>query len=404
MPSTKDKKKRTRHATLAVDFFCGAGGMTNGLIKAGMLVLAGIDNEPRCEQTYRQNQNRDGSRPEFIRKDVFPRTKAYPAGQQDEIRTAIARLISRFRKRTRVNRPRLVFAICAPCQPFTKITKIAMSEGRRFKRENDSNLLLTTIELIRHFKPDAVICENVEGLVDDDGNAVINCFKRRLARAGYVFDAKIINASNFGVPQNRRRTIGLAFLFKRYGRHIEVADKDPSVKALRTVAETIGHLPALAAGEAHLSIPNHRARGLSDLNLKRIASAAPGESNLYLRNTLYGDLSLDCHQRLEKKAGEQSFADTYTRMRGDDVAPTITTKCMSITNGRFGHYDRRQNRAITPREAALLQTFPQGYVFYPENNIDFAATLIGNAVPPKLARFFGKIVVRRIASTYGRNG
>jgi DNA (cytosine-5)-methyltransferase 1 len=401
MPSKKASKKqrRVKHATLAVDFFCGAGGMTHGLIRAGMHVLAGIDNEPQCERTYRQNKNPDGSHPAFLCKDVFPRTKAYPTGQQDEIRTAVSRLISEFRKRTGIKRPRLVFAICAPCQPFTKITKIAMSERRRFKRDNDSNLLLTTVGLIRHFRPDAILCENVEGLVDEDPNAVITSFRRRLRRAGYVFDAKIINASNFGVPQNRRRTIGLGFLAKRHGIHVEVPGKDPQTKAFRTVAETIGHLPALAAGEAHSSIPNHRARALTDLNLKRIASAVPGESNLSLRDTPYGDLSLDCHRRLERRAGQQSFSDTYTRMRGDDVAPTITTKCMSITNGRFGHYDQRQNRAITPREAALLQTFPQGYVFYPEDNIDFTATLIGNAVPPRLARFFGKVVAGRIAAT-----
>jgi DNA (cytosine-5)-methyltransferase 1 len=370
--------------------------MTNGLIKAGLHVLAGIDNELLCEQTYRQNRNRDGSRPEFLCKDVFPRSRKYPQGQQADIQATISRLMSEFRKRSGIRRPRLVFAICAPCQPFTKITKTPMSERRRFKRQNDSNLLLTTIGLIRHFKPDAILCENVEGLVSDDPDAVITSFKRRLARAGYTFDAKIVNASNFGVPQNRRRTIGLAFL-KRYGREIDIVEKDPNVKALCTVAETIGHLPPLAAGEVHASVPNHRARALSDLNLKRIASAVPGESNLYLRETRYGDLSLDCHRRLEKKAGQQSFTDTYTRMRGDDVAPTITTKCMSITNGRFGHYDRRQNRAITPREAALLQTFPQGYVFYPEETIDFTATLIGNAVPPKLALFFGKVIRRRLA-------
>lgn len=378
--------------------------MTNGLIKAGLHVLAGIDNEPLCEQTYRQNRNRGGSRPEFLCKDIFPRTRAYPAGQQEEIRVAISGLISAFRKRTGVRRPRLVFAICAPCQPFTRITKITMSERRRFKRDNDSNLLLTTIGLIRHFKPDAIICENVEGLASDDPEAVIASFKRRLVRAGYAFDAKIVNASNFGIPQNRRRTIGLAFLAKRHGNQIVIAERDATIKTCCTVAETIGHLPPLAAGEAHTSIPNHRARFLSDLNLKRIASAIPGDSNLALRNTPYGDLSLDCHRRLEKKAGEQSFADTYTRMRGDEVAPTITTKSMSITNGRFGHFDQRQNRAITPREAALLQTFPEKYVFYPRNNIDFAATLIGNAVPPKLARFFGKVIVRRITRpTDGRN-
>ena len=395
----RERKQRvtSASATVAIDFFCGAGGMTNGLIKAGIHVLGGVDNQPLCEKTYRQNKNRDGSRPEFICRDVFPRTRAYPSGEQEAIRSAITRMLADFRRRTGVRKPRLIFAICAPCQPFTKITKINMSEGRRFKRDNDSNLLLTTVTLIRDFRPDAVVCENVEGLVNDDSKGVISSFKRRLTLAGYVFDAKIVNASDFGVPQNRRRTIGLALLKKRYGSEVEVPEKDPKIMTPPTVAETIGHLPPLAAGEVDPSVPNHRARALSGLNLKRIACAVPGEPNFGLRDTRYGDLSLKCHNELEQRAGLQSFSDTYTRMRGDNVAPTITTKCISITNGRFGHYDRRQNRAITPREAALLQTFPERYVFYPEDTIDFVATLIGNAVPPRLARFLGKFVLRRIA-------
>jgi len=358
--------------------------------------LAGVDNEPVCETTYVQNRNKDGTRPVYLCKDVFPRSRQYPNGQQREVRESLTELIKNFRKRTGVRKPKLVFAICAPCQPFTKITKIEMSEGRQFKRDNDSNLLLTTTQLIRHFEPDAIICENVEGLVSDDPDSVITQFKRRLFLAGYSFEARIINASRFGIPQNRRRTIGLAFLKKRYG-EANVPEADPNIKMTVTVEETIGHLPALAAGEIHPTIRNHRARALSDLNLKRIASVRPGESNHGLDDTPYGDLSLGCHRRLKDRSGQQSFSDTYTRMSGGDVAPTITTKCISITNGRFGHYDTTQNRGITPREAALLQTFPENYVFSPEDNIHFTATLIGNAVPPKLAMFFGKLIARRIA-------
>ena len=381
---------------LAVDFFCGAGGMTNGLIGAGLHVLAGVDNEPACETTYIQNRNKDGSRPLYLCKDVFPRSRKYPNGQRHEVLESLAELIKDFKKRTGIRKPKLIFAICAPCQPFTKITKIEMSEGRQFKRDNDSNLLLTTTQLIRHFKPDAIICENVEGLVSEDPDSVITQFKRRLSLAGYSFEARIINASRFGIPQSRRRTIGLAFLKKRYG-EANVPEANPKIKAVVTVKETIGHLPALAAGETHPTIRNHKARALSDLNLKRIASVRPGESNHCLSETPYGDLSLECHRRLKDRSGHQSFSDTYTRMRGDDVSPTVTTKCISITNGRFGHYDTTQNRGITPREAALLQTFPENYVFFPEDNIQFTATLIGNAVPPKLAKFFGKLIAQQIA-------
>lgn len=386
---------RDMSRAVAVDFFCGAGGMTNGLIKAGFHVLAGIDNESACCATYIQNKNRDRSRPEYLNMDAFPRSRSHPDGQQTAIAERLDDLIRDYKRRRGYRAVRLVFAICAPCQPFTVITKTTMSEDRQFKRMNDADLLLTMVALIRRFRPDAIICENVEGIGDGE-RSVLARFKARLGRAGYVFDAQTVNAVKFGVPQNRKRTIGIGFDRKRYSADFEVPHSDPRVKYPVTVGATIGHLPPLAAGEVHKAIPNHRARALNELNLKRISCAPPGGSNAYLADTPYGDLSLGCHRRLAKVAGAPSFTDTYTRMAADDVAPTITTKCMSITNGRFGHFDTTQNRAITPREAALLQTFPPRYVFHPEQNIDFVCTLIGNAVPPKLARFFGRYVIQRL--------
>lgn len=382
---------------VAIDFFCGAGGMTHGLIRSGIVVLAGVDNQPLCEATYRQNINPDGTQPEYLCKDIFPKTDVTPNGQQNEIADSIERLIREYKQRNNKRKVKLVFAICAPCQPFTKITKIEMSESRRFKRDNDTNLLLTTVNLIRKFKPDALICENVEGIIDAGEDSVLGRFKSELSSLGYEFDAKIVNASKFGIPQNRRRTIGIGIDATKYAANVEIPERDNRYNRYVTVAETIGHLPAIAAGEIHPTVPNHRARGLSPLNLKRISCAPPGQNNSYLKTTPYGDLSLDCHKRFEEKWGEPSFSDTYTRMRGDDVAPTMTTKSMSITNGRFGHYDTNQNRALTPREAALLQTFPDYYVFYPEDNIEFSALLIGNAVPPRLAEFFGEHIVETIS-------
>ena len=377
---------------VAVDFFCGAGGMTCGLIRAGMHVLAGVDNEPQCEATFRQNKNRNGPRPEFVCKDIFPKSRAYTHGQQEEIGERIEELIREYKARTGYKALRLIFAICAPCQPFTKITKIKMSDGRKFKRTNDANLLLTMTNLIERFRPDALICENVEGIADGKNSMLVR-FKRKLKRAGYDFDARVINAARFGVPQNRKRTIGIGFDSNRYAIKCEVPDADPRVRKSVTTSEVIGQLPPLAAGDRHPTIPNHRARSLSEINLKRISCAPPGETNGYLRYTPYGDLSLPCHRRLEEREGSASFTDTYTRMKGDEVAPTITTKLISITNGRFGHFDIRQNRALTPYEGALLQTFPKWYIFHPADNTEFTSTLIGNAVPPTLAKFFGKYVI-----------
>ena len=376
---------------VAVDFFCGAGGMTNGLIGAGIHVLGGVDNEPLCELTYRQNKNNDGSRPEFICHDIFSRKRDYPNGGQHLIVKRIEDLIREYKRRHGYRKLKLVFAICAPCQPFTKITKIKMSDHRQFKRNNDSNLLLATVALIRRFHPAAIICENVEG-IGDGAKSVLIKFKRRLSKIDYSFNAKVINASNFGVPQNRKRTIGIGFDMNCFRGEFEVLTENKNIRRFVTVREVIGQLPPIAAGEVHPRIPNHRTRGLNDLNLKRISCAKPGESNHYLKNTPYGNLSLTCHRKLEKRFHAPSFSDTYTRMHGDEIAPTITTKFISITNGRFGHYDIKQNRAISPREAALLQTFPKRYVFYPEENIEFTATLIGNSVPPKLAKFFGLYV------------
>ena len=381
---------------LAIDFFCGAGGMTNGLIQAGIHVIAGVDNKSLCEKTYRQNVNPDGTSPDFICKDIFPMTDECPSGEQHEISKLLSKLIKKQTEQSGGSRPKLIFALCAPCQPFTKISHSKMTESRKSKRHNDSNLLLATVHLIKKFRPDALICENVEGIIGK--GSVLSQFEALLDGMGYVFDAKVINAAKFGVPQNRKRTIGLAV---RKGRGkkvgITVPDADPDLKKFVTVAETIGHLPPLAAGEAHPTIKNHRARSLSDINLKRIASAPPGESNAYLGNTRYGDLSLNCHNRLEAKAGKASFSDTYTRMRGDNIGPTITTRCVSVSNGRFAHYDTDQIRGITAKEAALLQTFPNEYVFYPDDGDEFASVLIGNAVPPRLAKFFGRYLKEQIS-------
>lgn len=146
----------------------------------------------------------------------------------------------------------------------------------------------------------------------------------------------------------------------------------------------------------HETIPNHRARTLSELNLKRIAAAKPGQPNRYLRETKFGDLSLKCHQDVNERLKGECFTDVYTRMHPDRPSPTITTKCHSISNGRFGHFDVKQNRGISLREAALLQSFPDDYVFYPTNGVDPVARMIGNAVPPKLAAYFADFAVRSL--------
>jgi len=185
-------------------------------------------------------------------------------------------------------------------------------------------------------------------------------------------------------------------------RRLELPDKDPDANVV-SVAEAIGHLPAIEAGASHPEIPNHRTRRLSKINQQRLRVARPGEPNTVLADTVFGDLSLQCHSRLRKRGTNGSgFTDVYMRMDPDSPSPTITTKCHSISNGRFGHYDVNQIRGISLREAALLQTFPENYVFYPETAIEPVARMIGNAVPPKLARFFARWALEQLDLNYIR--
>ncbi|MEM7213994.1 MAG: DNA cytosine methyltransferase [Pseudomonadota bacterium] len=382
---------------LAVDFFCGAGGTTRGLIEAGGYVIAGVDKDVRCEQTYvHNNKNRtlDNESSSFLNLDIFPKTDIYPHGQQEELYNKLKGLITKTQKE--VAGVPLFFAICAPCQPFTRLSKKELTQDRKDGRERDSNLLLEAAKFVEEFQPEMVLSENVAGIKDPRYGNVWREFRDKLEEQGYVTGSRIVCTSKFGVPQYRKRSILIAVRAdlakpERYvdliGSELLVPETDPSSDVI-SVKEAISHLPAMGAGETHDVLPNHKTRNLSELNIKRISSAKPGESNAYLENTQFGDLSLACHRKVNKRLGDRCFSDVYTRMHPDRPSPTITTKCHSISNGRFGHFDTNQNRGISLREAAALQSFSDDYVFFPTNQIEPVARMIGNAVPPKLATYF----------------
>ncbi len=244
--------------------------------------------------------------------------------------------------------------------------------------------------------PEMVLSENVAGIKDPKYGGIWEDFRKRLNDLGYVTGSKVVCTSKFGVPQFRKRSILIAVRRElvreeRFTDLLEsellVPESDPNAM-LVTVSDAIGHMPAIEAGEAHSEIPNHRARTLSELNLKRLSAAKPGQSNAYMATTEFGDLSLDCHRKVNERLNDKCFTDVYTRMHPDRPSPTITTKCHSISNGRFGHYDISQNRGVSLREAAILQSFPEDYVFYPTDQIETVARMIGNAVPPRLAMYF----------------
>ncbi|CAM5501748.1 hypothetical protein MAUB1S_08383 [Mycolicibacterium aubagnense] len=399
MSAAKDKKKPAarKPAFLAVDFFCGAGGTTRGLIDAGGYVMAGIDKDDRCATTYTENNVNDTvdfEKASFLNFDVFPKEDDYEAGEQKELIEKLDDMIGGYRRK--LPGVPLLFAICAPCQPFTTLSRKELSDKRKKGREKDRSLLTQAADYVRRYMPEMVLSENVAGIKDAKYGGIWEDFRRQLEELGYITGSKVVCTSKFGVPQYRKRSILVAVrreLAKEerfadlMGSELLVPEADPNMMIV-TVADAIGHLPAVAAGETHPKIPNHRARALSELNLRRIGAAKPGQSNAYMEDTEFGDLSLDCHRKVNERFATRCFSDVYTRMHPDRPSPTITTKCHSISNGRFGHYDTTQNRGITLREAAMLQSFPDGYVFYPTEQIEPVARMIGNAVPPKLAKYF----------------
>jgi len=387
----------------AVDFFCGAGGTTRGLIDAGGYVIAGVDKTGDCRETYERNNTNKSlikANARYLQMDIFDRTEAYPDGQADELIRELHSMIDFYRLRN----PEipLLFSICAPCQPFTDLHRSELSDDRSASRERDQGLLNQTFEFIQEFKPEMVLSENVAGIQAPKFGGVWQEFESRLRAAGYAVGSNIVDCSRFGIPQFRKRSIMLGVhktmcdpqLIANDGSandYLIVPGGDPD-SSVMTVKEAIGHFPPIEAGESNSKIANHTAAKLAEINKKRLKAVVPGGTNLGFDE----ELTLACHDRTRSKSCAKGFSDVYTRMSPDKPAPTITTKCISISNGRFGHFDPEQARGISVREAAALQSFPDDYVFY--GGLCASAKMVGNAVPPKLSQFFANYLMSALAS------
>ena len=332
----------------AIDLFCGAGGLTLGLRRAGWDVIAGIDVDEAVGTTYEGNN--PGTR--FVSADLRSVT-------DEEMRTLAGA----------VPGAELLLAGCAPCQPFSKQRR----RGGRRKRA-EATLLGSFARLVRALEPRVVLMENVPGIVAVPGFSSFRRFLKTLGNCGYECDHHVLNARDFGVPQHRRRYVLLA-VHKASAALPSPTDGPGSERT--TVRPTIERFPAIDAGEADPSTPNHYAARLSTLNLERIR-ATP--SNGGSRRDWPERLMLNCHREI------LGFSDVYGRMWWDRVAPTLTSRCNSLSNGRFGHPE--QHRAISLREAAALQTFPDDYEFFGAKNR--IARWIGNAVPVSFAEALGK--------------
>ncbi len=332
------------------DFFCGCGGTSAGLRRAGMDICLGLDFEPEAGRTYRQNFPEAA----FIEADI---ADVHP----DQIAAAIGG----------GHGPLLVSA-CAPCQPYSTFVGQRAKDPRR-------TLLLKLIPFIRRLRPTYVFIENVPGLKTANANAgTFSRFCKALRTQGYELTSGVVDCQGYGVPQRRRRLVLLA---SRAG---AVALPEPThgpgtEQSLSTVWDWIGDLPAIEAGERHPEVPDHLVSAVTDINLQRLRATPPGGG----RADWPLELQLDCHKN------HRGHSDVYGRMHADGQAPVLTTKCTSISNGRFGH--PFEDRPISVREAACLQTFPRDFLF--SGGIKSATRQVGNAVPVLLAQRMGEAFV-----------
>jgi DNA (cytosine-5)-methyltransferase 1 len=336
----------------AVDFFCSAGGVTCGFKQAGIDVLGGIDIDPSCKETYEKNNDA-----KYLCKDVSTLPKEE---------------VGKFFK-IRRNQRELIFVGCSPCQYYSNINT------DKTKAEETRLLLADFQEFVDYYRPGYVFIENVPGL-DKNPESPLGQFKKFLSENKYVFDEAVVNAKYFGVPQNRRRYVLIATRIKKTIK-LPIEDR----KNIKTVKDAIGDFTKYSPihhGEKDKSFFMHSSALLSDINLKRIQST-PRNGGGRL-DWIDSSLQPACYENHE------GHTDVYGRMSWDYPAPAITTRFNSYSNGRYGHPE--QDRAISLREGATLQSFPEDYNFISTTQ-GTIAKMIGNAVPPLLAKAIADSII-----------
>lgn len=337
------------------DFFSGCGGTSQGMREAGLTIKLGIDFDRDSASTYRKNF----PRARFIEGDI---RKLRPKDIESYVSTSSRR------------RP-IVFGACAPCQPFSKQRR---NDGQSDERKD---LLGEFHRFVRSYLPEYVFIENVPGLqAVDDNEGPFARFLALLTRLGYWHAHQIVIASHYGVPQHRRRLVLIASRLGPIEFPKPTHGPNSARKKLPSVWEAIRHLPPIAAGEIHPHIPNHQAANLSELNLRRIKATRVGGSRADWPETLV----LDCHRAYD------GHTDVYGRMAKNTPSSALTTRCISLSNGRFGH--PTQHRAISVREAACLQNFPMSFEFL--GSLQSTGRQVGNAVPVAMAKVFGAAIGR----------
>ena len=327
--------------------------------KAGINVRLGIDIDPACDYPYTTNNHAT-----FLLKSV-QEVKA-----EDVESVFIPGHIR-------------LLAGCAPCQTFSTYNQKADSEDQRWW------LLLEFSRLVKELSPELVTMENVPGLLDYE---IFDEFVSNLKKDGYEVTHCVVNCLEYGISQQRQRLVLLA---SKLG-PIQILAPRKGTK-LKTVRNAIANLHPLAAGEVFNKDPMHQASALSKINLRRIKASRPGGT--------WRDWDSKLVAKCHKKKSGKTYPGVYGRMEWDEPAPTITTQFYGFGNGRFGHPE--QDRAISLREGAILQSFPKGYKFVCKGEPMHHRTigrLIGNAVPVKLGEIIGKSIVKHVSEYSKNNG
>ncbi len=349
-----------------VDLFCGIGGLTHGFINEGFNVSAGVDFDNTCSYAYKKNNNA-----KFLHKDVTELTKVELDG-----------LFPKNKRKILVG--------CAPCQPFSIFNYKNNNNSEKQAEDIKWRLLYSFADLIESTQPEIVSMENVPQLQKFNRGMVFNDFVKRLEDNGYKISFGIYNAQDYGVPQRRKRLILLASKHSKF----ELIPPTHNKENYITVRQAIGHLPEIQDGEHCDNDYLHYARKLVDISKKRIKATPEGGGWQDWDKSLL----LECH----KKEGGQMYRSVYGRMSWDDVAPTMTTYCTGLNNGRFGH--PQQDRAISLREAAILQSFPKDYDLIESEvtfNMQVISRQIGNAVPVGLGQAIAKSIKNHIKTIDG---
>jgi DNA (cytosine-5)-methyltransferase 1 len=337
----------------AIDFFCGAGGLTRGLLDAGIKVLAGVDNDETLRETYEANNKPS----RFVCQDI----------RETDIR--------KLRRELGIRKGDLVlYAACTPCQPFSTLTRMD-------RRDDRKSLLHAFAKLVLASPPDFILVENVPGLNTACGKRIYARFRNILTECGFngVY-ARFLDAHDYGVPQIRKRFILLA---SRRG----TISTPRKIYPKPTVRDRIAKYPPLADGEASTAFHNHAARGLGD-HLRKIVRAVPkdGGSRRDISDT---SILLKCH-----RDNPSVHKDVFGRMSWDRPAPTLTCRCTDVYCGRFTHPE--QDRGLSLREAAALQTFRDTYTFHGKFILQISRQ-IGNAVPVRFAAQLGRAITKSAA-------